>query len=127
LNPIVILAQTTTAPAAGATSTTQPADVPPFAKFMRDANTFLPLILALVVFVWFMSRAKKKEAQKKQDLLKQLTRGTRVQTIGGIIATVVEAKDNEVVLKVDETTNTKMRFSRNAIHRVLGDEKADTK
>jgi preprotein translocase subunit YajC len=48
-----------------------------------------------------------------------------VQTIGGIIGTVVESRENEVVLKVDETSNTKIKFSRNAIHRVLTDEKPE--
>jgi hypothetical protein len=31
------------------------------------------------------------------------------------------------VLKVDESSNTKIRFSRSAIHRVLDEEKAETK
>ena len=56
-----------------------------------------------------------------------LKRGDRVQTIGGILGTVVETRDGEVLLKVDEGNNTKIRFSRNAIHRVLEEEKAEVK
>ena len=49
----------------------------------------------------------------------------RVQTIGGIIGKVVEADDEDrILVKVDETSNTKIWFTRNAIHRVLGEEKS---
>jgi preprotein translocase subunit YajC len=60
-------------------------------------------------------------------MLSQLKRGDRVQTIGGILGTVVEARESEVVLKVDESANTKIRFSRSAIHRVLDEETAEEK
>jgi preprotein translocase subunit YajC len=45
-----------------------------------------------------------------------------VQTIGGVIGTIVEVKDAEVVVKIDETTNTKIRFARSAIQQVLEDK-----
>ena len=97
--------------------TTAPAAPPPF-----WANPiFLPLVL-MGVFLIFSTRTKKKQEKKVQDMLGQLKRGDRVQTIGGIIATVVEARENDVLLKVDETNNTKIRFSRKAIHRVLDEE-----
>ena len=57
-------------------------------------------------------------------MLDNLKRGDRVQTIGGIIGTVVEARETEVVVKVDETNNTKIRFARKAITRVLEDDEA---
>ena len=82
---------------------------------------FLPLIL-MGVFLIFSTRTKRKQEKKVQDMLGQLKRGDRVQTIGGIIATVVEAREHDVLLKVDETNNTKIRFSRKAIHRVLDEE-----
>jgi preprotein translocase subunit YajC len=107
-----LLAQTTN-PA------TQPGTTPPF-----WANPiFLPLIL-LAVFLFFSSRTKKAQEKKQQDILNAIKRGDRVQTIGGIIGTVVEAREHEVLVKVDETNNTKIRFSRKAIHRVLEDESA---
>jgi len=36
-------------------------------------------------------------------------------------------RDSEVLVKVDESTNTKMRFARSAIHRVLDDDKVESK
>ncbi|MBP9025652.1 MAG: preprotein translocase subunit YajC [Phycisphaerae bacterium] len=80
---------------------------------------FLPLILIIGVFWWWMSRSRRREQQRYQDMLRNLKRNDRVQTIGGIIGTVVDTRDDEVVLKVDETNNVKMRFVRSAIKDVM--------
>lgn len=114
-NTAVTAAPGTTAPA----SSTPPAKEPPF----WASPMILPLFLIAIFFI-FMSRTKKKQEKQAEDLRNNLKRGDRVQTIGGILGTVVEARDNEVLVKVDETNNTKIRFSRNAIHRVIVEDAA---
>jgi preprotein translocase subunit YajC len=47
--------------------------------------------------------------------MQTLSKSDRVQTIGGIIGTVVDIKDDEVTLKIDESNNTKMKILRSAI------------
>jgi preprotein translocase subunit YajC len=71
-----------------------------------------------------MFRGQKKDRQKHADMLANLKRNDRVQTIGGVLGTVVDVRDSEVILKVDETNNVKMRFNRSAVKEVLtaGDE-----
>ena len=92
-------------------------------------NSFMfPLIILMVVMYVFMISSKRKQDRQKQDALGNLKKGDRVQTIGGIIGNVVQVSpkddaEQRILLKVDETSNTKIWFSRNAIHRVLGDEK----
>jgi preprotein translocase subunit YajC len=90
-------------------------------------TNYLPILLGLLVLYFFVFRSKRGEEKKRQQMLDTLKRGDRVQTIGGILGTVLEAKDNEVVVKVDESTNTKMRFTRSAIHRVIQEEKSEGK
>ena len=81
-----------------------------------------------MVVVWIMSlRGKRTTEKKRTDMLAQLKRGDRVQTIGGVLGTVVEARDHEVLLKVDESSNTKIRFARSAIHKVIEEEKSESK
>jgi preprotein translocase subunit YajC len=87
---------------------------------------FLPLIL-LAVFLFFSSKTKRKQQKQAQDMLSSIKKGDRVQTIGGILGTVVEARENEVLVKVDETNNTKIRFSRKAINRVVDEDAPDKK
>jgi preprotein translocase subunit YajC len=83
------------------------------------------LIIPLVI-VWFflMSGSKRKDERKRKELLAQIKRGERVQTIGGIIGKVVETEDSKILVKVDESSNTKIWFSRDAIFKVLGEEKS---
>jgi preprotein translocase subunit YajC len=89
---------------------------------------FLPLILLVVVYFVLLVLPKRKQEKERQSMLSNLKKGDRVQSIGGILGTVVSTDETEVLVKVDETTNTKMRFTRNAIHRVIVDEKkADSK
>ncbi len=91
------------------------------------SGPWIPLLLGIVVLYFFVFRSKRNEDRKRQDMLASLKRGDRVQTIGGIHGTVVEANDSSVLLKVDESSNTKIRFSRSAIHRVVAEEKTDAK
>ncbi len=52
----------------------------------------------------------------------RMAKNDRVLTIGGVIGTVLSVKDSEVVLKVDESTNTKMTFVKTAIQKIITDE-----
>lgn len=103
--------------------TTQPA-APGWFIFLRDMG---PIFLIVILFYFLFIRSKRTQDRKRQDMLGQLKKGDRVQTIGGVLGTVVEARENEVLLKVDESSNTKMRFARSAIHRVIEDDKTDSK
>lgn len=96
---------------------TQPATRPWFTALWDNPMWFFALLL--LVFYLFMMRSKKSQEKSVADMLKNLKKGDRIQTIGGILGTVVEAREDEVVIKVDETTNTKLRFTRKAIHRVI--------
>jgi preprotein translocase subunit YajC len=58
-------------------------------------------------------------------MLKQLKRGDRIQTIGGIQGAVVRAEESRVEVKVDESSNTKIWFARTAIARVIEAEKVE--
>jgi len=88
------------------------------------ANTwFLALLLAMVTFMFLTSRSqRKRERQERENLLARMSKNDRVLTSGGIIGTVLSIRDNEVVLKVDESTNTKMTFLKSAVQRILADD-----
>jgi len=82
----------------------------------------LPLfILVFYVVVLSGSRKQKKE---RQVMLSTVKKNDRVLTIGGIIGTVVNVRDTEVTLKVDETNNVKLTVVRGAIQKVLGEGEA---
>lgn len=87
---------------------------------------FLYIMLGMIVLMFvFSSRSKKKQKKKRQDLIESITKGSKIVTIGGIVGTVVEARDDEIIVKIDD--NTRIKFARWAI-RTVGDEtQADKK
>jgi preprotein translocase subunit YajC len=94
--------------------------VPPPAAPSPFGNSFILILMAMLLFMVIMSwRTQKAEKKKRESLLGSLKKGDRVQTIGGILGSVVEVKDTEVIVKVDENSNTRMRFTRGAIASVL--------
>jgi len=83
----------------------------------------LIMMLAIFFVMWFMVfRGPKKKQQQQKKMLADLKKNDRVRTIGGIIGTVVDIRDDEVVIKIDESNNTKMRVVRNAINTVIAEE-----
>lgn len=85
-------------------------------------SPLLPVVVIFGIFMLFMSNSKRKQERQQKDMLSNMKRNDRVQTIGGILGTIVEVRDNEIVVKVDEGNNTKMKFVRSAIHRVIREE-----
>jgi preprotein translocase subunit YajC len=86
---------------------------------------FPALLLGMVVFMLLSARSQKKREKRERDELHAgLARNDRVLTIGGVIGTVISVKDNEVMLKVDESTNTKMTFLKTAVQRKLDNDQA---
>ncbi|MDH4203271.1 MAG: preprotein translocase subunit YajC [Phycisphaerae bacterium] len=84
---------------------------------------FFVMIAVLGVYMFFiMFRGPKKKQQEHQKMVQALSKNDRVRTIGGIFGTVLDVRDDEIVLKIDESTNTKMRVSPQAIATVLTDK-----
>jgi len=85
----------------------------------------IALMLGLVAFMLLSARSqKKREHRQRNEMFERMAKNDRVLTIGGVIGTVVQIKDDEVVLKIDETTGTKMTFLKSAIQKILTDAPA---
>lgn len=92
----------------------------------RSPAPFWPMLLVIfAVFYFFIIRPQQKRQKETRDMLKALTKGDRVVTIGGIHGIVMNIKgakdtagdDDIVVLKVSDTT--KIEFTRSSIARIL--------
>lgn len=115
MNALLILAQTS-----------QPAPAAESAPF--PLAPFIPIILIVLVFYFIIIRPQQKQNKQRQATISQVKANDRVQTVGGLLATVVEVRDNRIRLKIDESNNTKAWFTRSAIHRVIEDDtKTDDK
>lgn len=86
----------------------------------------LLLFGGVFVIMWFvMFRGPKKKQQQHKEMVSKLAKNARVRTIGGIFGTVLDVRDDEIVIKIDESNNTKMRISPSAVATVLSDTKND--
>ena len=99
-----------------ANATTQPAK----GGTSMDYLPFIVLGLLLLLFIW-SNKSKKKQENKHKQMLASLKKGDKVTSVGGIVGTIIEVRDDEIIMKVDETNNVRMRFARWAI-RGVGEE-----
>ena len=82
--------------------------------------TYLPfIVLALMVVMFFRSSARQR--REMQNALAALKKNDKVVTRAGILGVVVAIKENEdeVTLKVDDATNTRVRVLKSSIDRIL--------
>jgi preprotein translocase subunit YajC len=111
------------APAAGGTAGTAAGASGAAAPASGNAFMLMMLVVlgAMVLFTFMNGRREKK---KREELLGNIKKHDRVLTIGGVIGTVVEVKDDAVILKVDETSNTRITFTKSAVSQVMQSDKA---
>lgn len=84
----------------------------------------LPIILAVIVLMWLMNSSKRKQERERNSLLSSLKRNDKIRLIGGEFGSVVEVKENKVLVKVDESSNTKIWYARDAVQSVEKDSAA---
>jgi len=106
----------------------EPAPNAPEGKSPPAANYNWLIMMALVFGVFYLlvwrpqSKKRKDEEKKRKDMLTSLQKSAHVVTIGGIHGVVASVGEDEVVLKIDEKSDLRMRVSRTAIHQVIGPE-----
>ncbi len=89
----------------------------------------IPVGAAIALYYFMILRPERRKQQGQRSRLDTLKKNDRVVTIGGIYGVVmnVQRDTDEVTLKIDETTNAKMRVTFGAIARVVGDEASSDK
>ena len=78
---------------------------------------FVPLFLILYLV---LIRPQQQQRKKLAEMLKQLKKGDRVLTTGGIVGTVIGVDDTRAVLKIAD--EVKVEFAKTAIVQVLAAE-----
>ena len=109
---------TGTATVADSNTSKSPAPAGSSSMFMQ-----LFFIVGIIVIMYFiMFREPKKRQRQQQQMIQTLKKNDKVRTIGGILGTVVDVKDDEVTLKIDESNNTKIKVVASAIGKNLSNE-----
>ncbi|MFM9994578.1 MAG: preprotein translocase subunit YajC [Phycisphaerales bacterium] len=112
-------------PGAPSGTTGQPAGgvVPgPGPQTRPSAGGFDPIMLILFVVLMFIlltTMTGRKDKRRRAALLAGLVKNDKVLTVGGVIGTIVELHDDEIVLRTDESTNSRLRLTRSSVQQVL--------
>lgn len=70
--------------------------------------SFLPLILIVVVFWFFMIRPQMKRQKELKNFREALQKGDKVVTTGGIYGKVAEMHDNYIIMEVEGQVRLKV-------------------
>lgn len=70
--------------------------------------TFLPLLIIIVIFYFFMIRPQVKRQKELRAFRDSLAKGDKVVTTGGIYGKITEVKDTYVMMQVDNDVNIKV-------------------
>ena len=87
----------------------------------------LPMIVVIGAFWYFILYSPmKRERSRQANLWASIKKNDRVLTTSGILGVVMnvskESNPPEVTLRIDETTNAKIRVTLNSVAQVVGDE-----
>jgi len=80
----------------------------------------------LMIFYFLAWRPQAKERRVRAAMLEAIKNGDKVLTTSGMYGTVHSLKEHEVVLKVDDKANVKIRFARQAVQTVITPENEKT-
>ena len=85
---------------------------------------YMPVLLIIVLYIVMIQRPQRREQAARQALLKAIKKNDRVLTTSGIygVVTSVQTDADEVTIRVDEATNTKLRMRLASVAHVLGNE-----
>ena len=84
--------------------------------------SFWVMIIAMILIMWlFMWRPESKRRKQMEEFRKNLKKGDKIITAGGIYGTVKEVKEGEVSILIEVDSNVTLRIDKNM---VVGDPSA---
>ena len=75
--------------------------------------SFLPMVLIIIVFYFFMIRPQMKKAKDHKKYIEELKKGDKVITSAGIHGRIIDM--NETTFLIEVEGGTKIRFDKSAI------------
>lgn len=75
--------------------------------------SLMPIIVIFIIFYFLLIRPQKKAQEDHKKLISTLKKNDEIVTTGGIHGTIVNVKDNTLVLKIDD--NVKMEIQKSSV------------
>lgn len=88
-------------------------------------TSFIPFILIFVLFYFLILRPQQKQNRERKDMLKNVKRGDKILTSGGIYGKVVNVAENDLSVEIAKGINIQM--SRSGVSAIIKQEKESSK
>ncbi len=77
---------------------------------------FLPLMVIMFAVMYFLIiRPQKQKEKKRQAMITNVRKQDRIVTAGGVHGVVVSVKENEVIVRIDDTKDVKIKVDKSAL------------
>ncbi len=89
---------------------------------------FLPLLIIMFAIMYFLIiRPQKTKEKKRLAMISNVRKQDKIVTTGGMHGVVASVKENEVIVRVDDTKDVKVKIDKSAIASLTAprDEKED--
>jgi preprotein translocase subunit YajC len=86
------------------------------AKAGNPMMQFLPLMIIMFAVMYFLIiRPQKQKEKKRKEMISNVRKQDKVVTAGGVHGVVVSVKENEVIVRVDDTKDVKIKVDKSAL------------
>lgn len=86
---------------------------------VKSVSQFLPLILIVIIFYFFLIRPQNKQRQALAEMIKNIEIGDKVITKGGIIGKIDQIQDNSFIIQLYD--GTKIETLKHAVISMLNE------
>lgn len=68
--------------------------------------------IMFLIMYFMIIRPQRRKEKERLEMLSRIRKNDRVLTTGGIFGVVMNVKDDEVMLRIDDTNNVRVRLAR---------------
>ncbi|MGH7884084.1 MAG: preprotein translocase subunit YajC, partial [Thermodesulfobacteriota bacterium] len=68
-------------------------------------TSFVPFILIFILFYFLILRPQQKQNKERQNMLKNVKRGDKILTSGGVYAKVINVNENDLTVEIAKGIN----------------------
>ena len=86
------------------------------AKQGKPMMQFLTLMVIMLAVMYFLIiRQQKQKEKKRQAMITNVRKQDRIVTAGGVHGVVVSVKENEVIVRIDDAKDVKVKVDKSAL------------
>lgn len=83
--------------------------------------------LMFVIMYFLILRPQRKKEQERKAMLSRIRKNDRIVTTGGIHGMVVAIKENDLLVRVDDAKDVKLRIDKSAISTLIESKEEEEK